>query len=121
MTGLPGGPEDLADRFIVSARQIQLLQHFWFEHEFSSGLHGWRTLAKPMRFSIAAPDIDGPQGDHLCTIEPQAPQALQHLRLEEPDPPPVELHDDGKGAVRSQDDVVYHAGVVRHLQPQHRP
>ena len=67
--------------------------------------------------------INGPQGvlgAHLRAIEPQAPQALQHLSLEESDPAAVLLHDDGKGAVRSQDDVIYHAGVVGNLRPPNK-
>ena len=60
----------------------------------------------------------------LCSVEPQAAEALQDLCLEEPDPTSVELHDDRKRGVGCENDVVNHAGVVAHpdmVCAGHRP
>jgi hypothetical protein len=51
---------------------------------------------------------------HLSAVEPQAAQAVENLRLQEAHPAGVKLHDHGKGAVRTQDDVIDHGGVVAH-------
>ena len=49
---------------------------------------------------------------HLIAIEPEAAKGPQDARLQELDPARVQLHDDCKGAVGRQDDVVNHACVV---------
>ena len=49
---------------------------------------------------------------HFGPVEPQAAERVEHLRLQEPDPAAVELHDDGEGRVGRQDDVIDHRRVV---------
>ena len=51
---------------------------------------------------------------HLCAVEPEAAQAVEDLGLQEADPARVQLHDDGKGGVGREDDVVDHGRVVAH-------
>lgn len=61
---------------------------------------------------------------HLCPIEPEAAEAVEHARLHEPHPARVHLHDDCKGAVGAEDDVVNHGRMVGHphaVGGRHRP
>ncbi len=51
-------------------------------------------------------------GHHLVPVEPQAAQTAKHPGLNESYPASMQLHDDCKGAVGRQDDVVDHGGVV---------
>lgn len=52
------------------------------------------------------------QGRYLIPVEPQAAKATQYPSLQKGYPAGVQLHDDCKGAVGCQDDVVNHGGVV---------
>ena len=51
-------------------------------------------------------------GPHLIPVEPEAAEAAEHSRLQEGNPASMQLHDDCKGAVGGQNDVVDHRGVV---------
>ena len=60
-----------------------------------------------------------PPGARLCAVEHQAAQAVEDLRLQEPHPSRVQLHDARKRGVCCQDNVVDHACVVAHLCSRH--
>lgn len=53
-----------------------------------------------------------PLRHHLIPVEPEASQTAEHPGLYEGYPAGMKLHDNSKGAVGGQDDVVDHGGVI---------
>lgn len=49
---------------------------------------------------------------HLVPVEPEATETAQHSSLQKGYPASMKLHDDCKGAVGCQDDVINHGCVV---------
>ena len=74
------------------------------------GMHGGELCKTKLAPRI--PSFMVPRHSHLIAVEPEAAEGPQDAGLQELDPASMQLHDDGEGAVGSEDDVVDHARVV---------
>lgn len=70
------------------------------------------SQAQQASMQPASHNPGGQKASCLISVEPKAAQTAEHSGLNERYPASMKLHDDCEGAVRCQDDVVNHGGVV---------